>query len=187
MKPCDATNTRQRILNAVGAVVHRVGFARATLDEIIREAEVSKGGFLYHFPTKTDCFAALIDQIYDTILRDALAKAAEMPEAPGRMLKAYIAATLEWQDPARSQNVVGIVETPKVKKRIVEHRARHDILISDKRIPEIIKRATLLICSGLWAISQLSEDSPYKQSSNVDELRNMMFKMIDESVLPERD
>jgi AcrR family transcriptional regulator len=53
-------NARDRILNAVLALAKRSGVAHLSLDAIARQAGVSKGGLLYHFPTKIELMRALV-------------------------------------------------------------------------------------------------------------------------------
>src|SRR5690242_2095382 len=43
---------RDRILEAAERVVAEIGAARLTLDVVAQAAGVSKGGLLYHFPSK---------------------------------------------------------------------------------------------------------------------------------------
>lgn len=50
---------RERILEAVERVVTEVGPARLTLDQVAHAAGVSKGGLLYHFPSKESLLVAL--------------------------------------------------------------------------------------------------------------------------------
>jgi AcrR family transcriptional regulator len=46
------TGARERILEAAYTVAERSGAAALTLDAVAAEAKVSKGGLLYHFPSK---------------------------------------------------------------------------------------------------------------------------------------
>jgi AcrR family transcriptional regulator len=50
---------RERILEAAERVVGDVGAARVTLDVVAQAAGVSKGGLLYHFPSKESLLGAL--------------------------------------------------------------------------------------------------------------------------------
>lgn len=50
---------RDRILDAAERVVGEVGAARITLDVVAQAAGVSKGGLLYHFPSKESLLEAL--------------------------------------------------------------------------------------------------------------------------------
>ena len=54
--------TKDRLLDAAGAVVMREGAQALTLDAVAEEAEVSKGGLLYHFKSKRDLVEGLIER-----------------------------------------------------------------------------------------------------------------------------
>src|SRR3954470_13794598 len=54
--------TRDRLLDAAAAVVRREGAQALTLDAVAEEAEVSKGGLLYHFKSKRDLVEGLIER-----------------------------------------------------------------------------------------------------------------------------
>lgn len=85
--------TRRLLLDAAAAVVRERGVA-ATLDEVARRAHVSKGGLLYHFPTKTELLRALAVTLFDDF-REAVAAAVDTDEPqPGRLTRAYLRASL---------------------------------------------------------------------------------------------
>ncbi|MCR9097689.1 MAG: TetR/AcrR family transcriptional regulator [bacterium] len=52
--------TRRRIVEAAGRLFRRHGFAGAKIDEIMAEAELTRGGFYAHFDSKSDLFAAVM-------------------------------------------------------------------------------------------------------------------------------
>lgn len=86
-----APSKRDSILYAAGQVVISQGAAQLTLDSVAEEAGVSKGGLLYHFPTKD----ALIDELLDAYLKrfDQRIEAeidADQSSAAGRFLRAYV-------------------------------------------------------------------------------------------------
>ena len=54
--------TRDRLLDAAGTVVMRDGAQALTLDAVAEEAEVSKGGLLYHFKSKRDLVEGMIER-----------------------------------------------------------------------------------------------------------------------------
>lgn len=55
------TDTRERILAAVAAVAHEIGLAHLSLEAVAERAGVSKGGLLYHFPTKQALLLAVVE------------------------------------------------------------------------------------------------------------------------------
>ncbi len=56
---------RQAILGAAVGVFAQHGFAGTTIDAIARAAGLSKGGLYWHFKSKDDILAALLDQFFD--------------------------------------------------------------------------------------------------------------------------
>lgn len=50
--PSPRPDARARLLDAAVAVIRRQGFAGTSVDELCREAGVTKGAFFHHFPTK---------------------------------------------------------------------------------------------------------------------------------------
>jgi AcrR family transcriptional regulator len=66
--------TRQRILDAAQAAILEKGFSATSIDELIAECGLTKGGFFYHFKDKTDLAKTLLrrylaqdEAVYDDI------------------------------------------------------------------------------------------------------------------------
>jgi len=58
---------RERVLEAAERVVGDIGAARLTLDAVAQAAGVSKGGLLYHFPSKESLLSALAQRYVDSM------------------------------------------------------------------------------------------------------------------------
>lgn len=58
--PRDASETRQRILDAAQGEIMKRGFAATSVDAIQEAAGISRGTFFYHFPSKDDLARALL-------------------------------------------------------------------------------------------------------------------------------
>jgi len=54
-------SARESILEAAGRVIAEMGARHMTLDAVAREAGVSKGGLLYHFPSKEALLSAMVE------------------------------------------------------------------------------------------------------------------------------
>ncbi|WP_082805849.1 TetR/AcrR family transcriptional regulator [Marichromatium gracile] len=86
---------RERVLDAAETVVMRDGAARLTLDAVIAEAGVSKGGMLYHFRSKEALLEGLVERTLARddadigALRDTLP-----PDQPNREGRARLIASL---------------------------------------------------------------------------------------------
>jgi AcrR family transcriptional regulator len=94
-------SARQQLLDAANAIVIREGAGTLTLDSVAREAALSKGGVLYHFPTKNALLRAMVQgwlQEFDAAVEEAFAKE---QERSGRWLRAFIRVSASHQGPSR--------------------------------------------------------------------------------------
>lgn len=92
MKRKPAGNSRQKLIDAAEELALRDGVSALTLDRVAAEARVSKGGLLYHFPSKDALIEAMVDRHLRTFA-GALdqARKAERPGA-GRFTRAVLRA-----------------------------------------------------------------------------------------------
>ena len=87
--------TREKILQAAGQVVVDRGVDALTLDAVAKQADVSKGGLLYHFPNKNALIVNLGEQLlqnFEAALQSEFEQDDE-PSTPGHWLRAYVRAT----------------------------------------------------------------------------------------------
>jgi AcrR family transcriptional regulator len=92
---------RKQIIDAAVATIAEIGYVNASLAEIARVADISKGVISYHFESKDD----LIDHTIDTILRDlSIFVRQQVPRPPAAVqaqLEAYIDASLRYMQENR--------------------------------------------------------------------------------------
>ena len=65
-----AKNTRENIINAAWKLFYEEGFAETTINDIMREADISKGTFYYYFNSKDDLLGTLsevLDREYERL------------------------------------------------------------------------------------------------------------------------
>ena len=84
---------RERILDAAFHVFSRTGYREAAVDDIAREADTSKGGIYFHFPTKESIFVELLDSTADRLMAKVVRTVDAETEAVARA-GAAISATL---------------------------------------------------------------------------------------------
>ncbi|MEU0494031.1 helix-turn-helix domain-containing protein [Mycobacterium sp. NPDC006124] len=65
------TSSRDRILDAYADLLITEGERQATLEAVAARAEVSKGGLLYHFPSKDQLAVGLCDRLAELASVDA--------------------------------------------------------------------------------------------------------------------
>lgn len=66
-EPDSSPETRTRILEAAVKVFAIKGYHDAKVDDIVGEAQTSKGAFYFYFPSKQDIFIALSDTFADLL------------------------------------------------------------------------------------------------------------------------
>jgi AcrR family transcriptional regulator len=83
-------DTRARIIGAAETLAREVGPGRLSLDAVAARAGVSKGGLLYHFPSKTRLLEALVEGFLGEV--DGALQDAEADGSPNAVAMAYLAA-----------------------------------------------------------------------------------------------
>lgn len=84
----DNTDTRQKILQATEELARENGPGNIALDAVAARAGISKGGLLYHFPTKAHLLKAMVEDFlhrFDTVLREE-----ERNGRPNGVIRAYL-------------------------------------------------------------------------------------------------
>jgi AcrR family transcriptional regulator len=88
--------TRETLLHAATQVILEKGVEALTLDAVARQAGVSKGGLLYHFPNKNALVVGLGEQLiqeFEAALQAEFDQD-DAPGTPGQWVRAYIHSTL---------------------------------------------------------------------------------------------
>src|SRR5262245_25771867 len=88
---------RDRILEAAEQLVAAQGASNLTLDAVAQTAGVSKGGLLYHFPSKDALLIGMLDRHCEQIdQRCAEIRAGLADEGYAGHLKAHVLGLLRW-------------------------------------------------------------------------------------------
>jgi len=91
-------SSREDILRAAESGAVKSGAANLTLDSVAREAGVSKGGLLYHFPSKEALLQGMIARMIEQFDEDRRATESRM-KGPGSLLRAYVDAATDDDGP----------------------------------------------------------------------------------------
>jgi len=124
-------SSRNLILDAAQAVVLRAGASHLTLDAVAQEAEVSKGGVLYHFPTKEVLLEGMVARLLERSRQRREKTLQQLPSGPLRELKADITTILAIRDSddgrVRAALLAAVANEPKLMSTVREHnRKRFD-------------------------------------------------------------
>jgi len=157
-------SSREIILEAAEAVVLESGARHMTLDAVAARAGVSKGGLLYHFPTKEALLRAMLERLRNQLDEAWKKKSKGLKKGPGREIRAFILSSAE-RDPKKDQIgsalLAAVAHDPKLL-----HSGRDDFR---RRLGEVMqsglnfKRAAViyfavhgLVLSELLSLSTLS-------------------------------
>ncbi len=113
------TSVRDRLLDAAERVVARDGVLNLTLDAVAREAGVSKGGLLYHFPSKSGLILAIVDRVATECEAEQSAATAADP-TPGAFTRAYLTRRSQPLDPAEEPLHTAILTAAANDKTLLE-------------------------------------------------------------------
>lgn len=86
--PRQPADTRRRLLEAAEALARRLGPGNLSLDAVAAEAGVSKGGLLYHFPSKAKLLEALVEHHLTGL--DAALRSQQVSGRPNAAITAYL-------------------------------------------------------------------------------------------------
>lgn len=89
-----AEEKRQLILKHTQQLILEQGFDALTIDGVIKHAGISKGGFLYHFPSRESLIEALGSYTVETFY-EQLRVFAEDDDGKGKWNRSYIKASFD--------------------------------------------------------------------------------------------
>jgi AcrR family transcriptional regulator len=150
------SDTKIRILDAAEEVVLRDGVARLTLDAAAAEAGLSKGGVLYHFPTRDALVAGMVDKIIEEFDRDIDRRLRDDRE-PGCFTRAYIGATMEPSAPRPDREdrlgaalIAAAAAQPDLMAPLQQAADRWQDRLEHDGLDPTVATVLRLACDGLW-------------------------------------
>ena len=118
----DSAGTRRRILDSAEVLARRLGPANLSLDAVAAEAGVSKGGLLYHYPSKAKLLEGLVADHLERL--DRTLRAEEETGRRDAVIIAYLRQFLRDQDlgtPPPSGLLAVLAENPQLLEPIKRH------------------------------------------------------------------
>jgi AcrR family transcriptional regulator len=168
---------REQILTAAQTVVRQSGTDALTLEAVAKEAGVSKGGLLYHFPNKEALIQGMIQSLIDEFNAAVMVEVERdpTPDQAGRYARAYLRATFnsDYPLPALSEGILAAVALNPTLLRPLQmaFQAWQERLVNDGIDPAL---ATVIrtAADGLW-FAELMEFAPPAEP-----LRSAVYEML---------
>lgn len=93
-----ASGTRDRILEAAYVLFYREGFSRVSVDAIAEASNVTKRTVYYHFKSKDDIVADVLDNQHRYLLQQFQEWTGPVADGPGAMIEILFANLKKWAD-----------------------------------------------------------------------------------------
>ena len=164
----DSGATKQRILDAAERVVTRDGVGHLTLEAAASEAGLSKGGVLYHYPTRDNLVSAMVTRIIEQFEADITSHLPEpgTTEAslPGAFARAYVRSTLEPATPGQERLGAALLAAaaaePELLVPLQEAAAGWQARMVDDGLDPALATVIRMACDGLWLCDLFGLASP---------------------------
>lgn len=91
--------TRQKLLEAAYAEIHRNGFQAASLAQILAATNLTKGALYHHFPDKKALGLAVVEEVIQPKLYELMLAPLATTQHPLAILRAQLSAKLAEEDP----------------------------------------------------------------------------------------
>ena len=174
-------NCKENILDAAEAVVMEMGAVHMSLDVVARKAGVSKGGLMYHFPTKKSLLKAMIERLVKQFFDDRAAALEKIGAGKGRLLKAGILTALA---PNKRRDRMGLsilvvaAHDPELLKCLTDAHREHLKELTASGL-NLERAAVISLASDGLMLSEMLGLSPYNPAQKKN-IKDTMIRMIEE-------
>jgi AcrR family transcriptional regulator len=153
-------SNRDRILDTAVRVVQREGVTAVTFDSVAAEAELTRGGIMYHFPSREDLLAAIHQHLADRWEASLLADAGRPVEelTADERLAAYIRVSAQSATRAELQLMLEAATRPEWAapwSSVLERWAPVPADAGDDDA-SMARLVTRLAADGLWMFEALA-------------------------------
>ncbi len=182
-RTANGSSTKSRIIEAAEDVVLRHGVTHLTLDAAAAQAGLSKGGVLYHFPTRDSLVAGMVDKIIEEFDRD-VDRLLVHDQAAGCFTRAYIRATLapsslrpDREDRVGAALIAAAAAEPALLVPLQQAAGRWQQRIELDGIDPVVATVIRLAVDGLWMCDLFGMAPP--SASRRSELGELLAQMTE--------
>ncbi|NYE46476.1 AcrR family transcriptional regulator [Spinactinospora alkalitolerans] len=174
-----ASTTRDRILDALQDILIEEGSSAVTLEAVAAAAGVSKGGLLYHFPSKTAMMTGLVRRLADR----AEEEFGEAVETEGGVVRGFLRTSLpeSSEEAALYWSIIAALrskeDVSEEARRLIHHVfAQWSELLHQEIDDPVLAETIRLVGDGLYltAIAGLPQPDP-------EVVRRMMDRLIEQA------
>ena len=163
----DNKQTRQNILAAANGLILTQGAEHLTLEAVAQAAGISKGGLLYHFPSKEALVAGLVVYLVDDFSADLARQLAQeraaTGDAPGGWLRAFVKASFQPSQDVQSLDagmMAASLTNPALLEPLRQKYAEWQAQAEQDGIDPAVATLVRLATDGLWLADLLNLAPP---------------------------
>ena len=168
--------TRTRILDIAESAVLSKGFSATSIEEIVVAAEITKGGFFYHFPDKNALALALIKRyidVEDALFDDLVRQARQLTDDP---LQTYLVTLKLFQQVFE--------DMPNGHPGCLIATAAYQERLFDRDVRDTYKQATLNWRERFRRmLDDIAEVYPLRDDIDLDDLSDMLLAVVDGGII----
>ena len=156
---------KDSMLDAAEVLLTEQGAWRLTLDSVAERAQVSKGGLLYHFPTKDALLQALVDRLLEKGREKRQARREAYGDGVEALLKADVEGLLldEERNPQLCAALVAaLANCPNLKAPILDFHKQRIADLETMDVDQDEATILLLAADGLMLMESLNV-SPFSE------------------------
>ena len=160
--------TRGLIFAACSRILQRDGLVQLTLDAVAQEAGLSKGGLLYHFPTKLAMIEALFQHHMERFNERLQTLVETEDDGPGGWLRAYAKASIEQITDAGNASLLASLfaageRYPSVLEIMRQHYVHWQQQVEAAGLEPAVALLVRLAVDGFW-FTEMYQFAPLKRA-----------------------
>lgn len=144
---------RIQILAAASSIVKNHGLEKLTLEAVAKEAGISKGGLLYHFPNKRALINGMVEESVNNFMADIHDRVSTDTTGDGKWSRAYLEVTSEDVGKGNEINtalIATLYTNPELLAKLQTEYAIWQKNIENDGIDPIRSTVVRLAADGLW-------------------------------------
>jgi len=170
------SETRTRIMDIAQEAVLSKGFGATSIEEIVAEAEITKGGFFYHFPDKNALARALIEryiEVENTLFDELEHQARQLTDDPLQTYLVELKLFEQMFEDMPNGHPGCLIATATYQERLFDHDVR-----------EINKQACLAWRKRFRRmLEDIAKVYPMRDDVDLDDLSDMFMAGVDGGIV----
>jgi len=179
MKTQRGEDRREKILQVAEAIILRKGFSATSIEEILEQSHITKGGFFYHFPGKIELARALVERYLeedDLLFCSLEARALALTEDPLQQLLLFLNLLAETMENLEDIHPGCLVASFTYESQLLDETVRALITENMLRWRAVFRRQ----------LARAAESYPLPEDVCLDDLVDMLSAVLEGGIILSR-